>query len=230
MSLTGAGKFAWTGGSASGTAGVASTVGVAISGAVEHSVVNRPNGKTSVLTTHGPVSVAAGTAKTADSVQVGNGDQWVNAGTLTLPKDASIGAPGCCGPTPGVKNTGTMTVATGAGKDGMTTGLDNTGTVKLASGTLALTAGTYQQAASGTLAVTFAGTWPGTGFGQLTTTGAVKLAGTVAVGTSGGFTPPKGQPFEVLGYASRSGTFGKLSGSPPYTVSYHTAGMDVVFH
>jgi hypothetical protein len=91
------------------------------------------------------------------------------------------------------------------------------------------TAGSFQQGASGTLGVTFAGMSPGTGFGQLTTTGPVKLAGTLAIGTSGGFTPPKNEPFEVLGYDSRSGKFGKLSGSPAYTVSYHATSMDVVF-
>jgi hypothetical protein len=48
--------------------------------------------------------------------------------------------------------------------------------------------------------------------------------------TSGGFTPPKGTPFEVLRYASRSGKFGALSGTPPYSVAYHATGMDVLFH
>jgi hypothetical protein len=228
-SIAGPGTLRWTGGSVSGQVGVASTVPVSISGAVQHSVANRPDGKTSVLTTDGPVSIAPGTAKIPDSVQVGNGDQWVSAGTLTLPKNASIGAPSCCGPTPGLKNTGTMTVATGGGQDGMTTGLLNDGTLSLASGTLAMTAGSYQQDGSGTLGVTFAGTSPGTGFGQLNVSGVVTLAGRLLLGTSGGFSPPHGKPFEVLRYASRSGRFGKLSGSPAYTVTYHATGMDVVF-
>jgi hypothetical protein len=229
VSLAGSGTLAWTGGSLSGTVGVASTVPADISGAAGHSVVSQPNGKTSVLTTHGPVSIAAGTAKTADSVEVGEGDQWVSAGTLTLPKDASIGATSCCGPTPGLKNTGTMTLATGGGQDAMTTGLDNTGTLKLASGTLAINAGSFQQAASGTLAATFGGTSPGTGFGRLDVSGKATLAGKLLIGTSGGFTPPKDKPFEVLGYTSRTGTFGTLSGTPPYSVAYHDTGMDVLF-
>jgi len=119
---------------------------------------------------------------------------------------------------------------TGGGQDDMTTGLDNTGTIKLASGILALTAGTYQQGAAGTLAVTFTGTSPGTGFGQLNVSGAVTLAGKLLVGTSGGFTPPTGTPFAVLRYTSRSGAFGTLAGSPAYTVQYHATGADVVFH
>jgi hypothetical protein len=229
-SVGGSGTLRWTGGEVSGTVGVASTIGVKISGAVQHAVVNRPDGKASVLTTHGAVSVAPGTAKAADSVQVGPGDQWVSAGTLALGKDAGIGAPSCCGPTAGLDNTGTMTVSTGGGQDEMATGLLNNGTLQLASGVLAMTAGTYQQGTAGTLGVTFAGTSPGTGFGQLDVSGAVTLAGRLLVATSGGFSPPHGKPFEVLRYGSRSGKFGKLSGSPAYTVDYHGTGLDVVFH
>jgi hypothetical protein len=112
----------------------------------------------------------------------------------------------------------------------MTTGLDNTGTLKLASGTLAIDVGSFQQAASGTLAVTFAGTSRGTGFGRLDVSDKATLAGKLLIGTSGGFTPPKGTPFEVLGYASHTGKFGTLGGTPPYSVAYHATGMDVLFH
>ena len=122
-----------------------------------------------------------------------------------------------------------MTVATSGGKDEVTTPVLNDGTLNLVSGILAQTAGTFQQGASGTLNVTFAGTSVGTGFGQFTTTDAVTLAGTLQVDTSGGFTPPSGTPFAVLHYASRTGKFTKLSGSPAYTVAYHATAMDVVF-
>lgn len=227
--IAGSGEFAWTGGTISGTVSVPSTIPVSISGAVNHEVTSRPNGKLSVLTTNGTVTVAAGTARAADAIVVDNGEQWVNAGTLTLPKNASLGAFSCCGPTPGLRNTGTMTVATSGGKDEVTTPVLNDGTLNLVSGILAQTAGTFQQGASGTLNVTFAGTSVGTGFGQFTTTDAVTLAGTLQVDTSGGFTPPSGTPFAVLHYASRTGKFTKLSGSPAYTVAYHATAMDVVF-
>jgi hypothetical protein len=208
---------------------VPSTIPVSISGAVNHEITARPNGKVSTLTTNGPVTVAAGTAKTADSINVDIGDQWVNAGTLTLPKHTSLGAFTCCGPTAGLKNTGTMTVATGGGEDNVTTPVLNDGTINLASGIIAQTAGSFQQGASGKLGVTFAGTSPGTGFGQWASTGAVTLAGKLLIGTSGGFKPPKNKPFAVLSYTSRSGKFATLSGSPAYTVDYHAASMDVTF-
>jgi hypothetical protein len=34
----------------------------------------------------------------------------------------------------------------------------------------------------------------------------------------------------VLRYTSRTGKFGTLSGTPPYSVAYHATGMDVLFH
>jgi hypothetical protein len=88
----------------------------------------------------------------------------------------------------------------------------------------------YRQGAAGALAVTFAGTSPGTGLGQLNVSGAVTLAGKLLAGTSGGSTPPTGTPFAVHRYASRSGKFGTLSGGPADTVQYHATEADVVFH
>lgn len=228
-SVGGSGTLRWTGGTVSGTVGVASTVPVSISGEVQHAVANRPDGTASVLTTAGPVSVAAGSAKTPDTVEIGDGDQWVNAGTLTLAKNTSLGASTCCGPTPGVNNTGTMVLAASGGQVGVTTPLRNAGTLQLTSGTLALTVGSYQQTSKGTLGVTFSGTSPGTGFGRLAATVPVTLAGTLHVGTSGGFRPPAHTPFLVVSYGSRSGKFSARTGSPPYTVAYHATGMDVVF-
>jgi hypothetical protein len=229
VNLAGTGALHWTGGTLSGTVSVPSTIPVSISGAVNHEVTSRPNGMVSTLTTNGPVTVAAGTTKAADSINVDIGDQWINAGTLTLPKHASLGAFTCCGPTPGLKNTGTVTVATGGGEDSVTTPVLNDGTINLASGIVAQTAGSFQQGTSGTFGVTFAGTSPGTGFGQWASTGAVQLAGRLLIGTSGGFKPPKSKPFAVLRYTSRSGKFGTLSGSPAYTVGYHATSMDVAF-
>jgi hypothetical protein len=45
-----------------------------------------------------------------------------------------------------------------------------------------------------------------------------------------GSPPPKGKPFEVPRYTSRTGKFGTLSGTPPYSVAYHATGLDVLFH
>jgi len=64
-----------------------------------------------------------------------------------------------------------------------------------------------------------AGTVAGRKFGQLVVEGAAKLAGAIRVTTSH-FKPKKGQSFQVMRYRSHSGSFGKKTGSPKYSVSY----------
>lgn len=107
----------------------------------------------------------------------------------------------------------------GSAIDDVTTPMANSSTLKLTSGILAMTE-SYQQTSSGTLAVNFAGTSPGTGFGQLDVSNPVTLAGTLDVSTSGGFTPPHGVRYGVLLYAGRSGSFTTLAGGPRYRVVY----------
>ena len=89
--------------------------------------------------------------------------------------------------------------------------------------------GSYQQASSGTLSSVITGTAPGTKFGQLSVGGTATLAGTLKVSTGNGFVPAHGESFSVLLYHTRSGTFGTLSGSPAYTVSYIATAANVVY-
>ena len=79
--------------------------------------------------------------------------------------------------------------------------------------------GTYTQTTSGTFATVISGTKPGTKFGQLVVRGAAKLAGTIKV-TTGNFTPKKKQSFQVMKFRSHTGSFGKKSGTPKYSVTY----------
>ncbi len=179
----------------------------------------------------GHLSVAAGALLDADapttlensSTYTGGGEMLLDlsavpttlGGTISLGKGFHLNL----GPQACMDGTGTIT---GKGSFDYTGG-------NLASGIIAQTAGSFQQGAPGTLGVTFAGTSPGTGFGQWASTGAVELAGKLLIGTSGGFKPPKSKPFAVLSYTSRSGKFATLSGSPAYTVGYHATSMDVTF-
>jgi len=89
--------------------------------------------------------------------------------------------------------------------------------------------GAYQQASSGTLSSVITGTTPGTKFGQLSVGGKATLAGTLKASTGNGFVPTHGEAFSVLLYHPRSGMFGTLSGSPPYTVSYTATAAKVVY-
>ncbi len=80
--------------------------------------------------------------------------------------------------------------------------------------------GPYQQAKTGTFATVIAGTTPGSKFGQLVVEGVATLAGVIKVTTGGGFTPSKGQSFQVMRYHSHAGAFTSKSGSPSYTLAY----------
>ena len=59
--------------------------------------------------------------------------------------------------------------------------------------------------------------------------GKATLAGTLKASTGNGFVPAHGASFSVLLYHTRSGTFGTLSGSPSYTVSYTATAANVVY-
>jgi hypothetical protein len=149
FSAAGSGTFDWTGGDLSGTISMPSTIPINVSGTTRHQVTLRPNAATSVLTTHGPVSIASGTTSSPDTVWVNPGNQWVNAGTLTVAANTELAAASCCGPTYNLKNAGTLTVAAGAGTaaaDGLT--FDNAGKLMLSSGTLTL--GQFEQTAGST--------------------------------------------------------------------------------
>lgn len=62
---------------------------------------------------------------------------------------------------------------------------------------------------------------------QLSVGGKATLAGTLKVNTGNGFVPGHGQSFSVLRCHTRSGTFGTLSGTPAYAVSYTATAANV---
>jgi hypothetical protein len=111
---------------------------------------------------------------------------------------------------------------TGSVRSGGTVAPSTTG------GVLKIT-GAYQQTSSGTLSCVITGTTPGTKFGQLSVGGKATLAGALQVSTGHGFVPSHGESFSILLYHTRSGTFGTLSGSPPYAVSYTGPAAQVVY-
>ncbi|HEY2307183.1 MAG TPA: hypothetical protein VGI05_15000 [Streptosporangiaceae bacterium] len=51
----------------------------------------------------------------------------------------------------------------------------------------------------------------------------------MTLGIGNGFVPTHGASLPVLLYHTRSGTFGTLSGSPAYTVSYTATSANVVY-
>jgi hypothetical protein len=75
-----------------------------------------------------------------------------------------------------------------------------------------IAAATFTQGAGGELALDIAGTMP-TQFGKLSASGTATLAGTLAVTLTNGFVPTLGNTFQILTFASSTGSLGTFTGS-----------------
>ena len=179
------------------------------------------------------VAAGTGTATTTNMQFSNSGTVKVNGGTLAI---NTIGYKQTAGSTQlaggSITAAQQMNIAGGtmSGFGTITGSVLNGGTVapSTTGGVLKITGG-YNQKSSGTLSSVITGTTPGTKFGQLSVGGKATLAGTLKVSTGNGFVPSHGESFSVLLYHTRSGTFGTLSGSPAYTVSYTATAANVVY-
>ena len=183
----------------------------------------------------GTLLVAAGTGTaTTTNLQFSNGGTVkVNSGTLainTLGYKQTAGSTQLAGGAVTAAKQMNISKGTLSGFGTITGSVLNGGTVapSTTGGVLKITGG-YNQTSTGTLSSVITGTTPGTKFGQLSVGGKATLAGTLKVNTGNGFVPGHGQSFSVLLYHTRSGTFGTLSGSPAYTVSYTATAANVVY-
>jgi len=71
--------------------------------------------------------------------------------------------------------------------------------------------GGYQQDAGSTFLAEIGGADPGTGYDQITATGAASFGGNLTVRLVNGFTPTVGQTFRIVNAASASGAFDSIS-------------------
>jgi hypothetical protein len=187
-SLTGAGNFAWTGGTISGNLDVASTITTTISGTTAKELTS-PTSTPTALTLHGVTSLA-GTGE----LELFGTTTLSNLGTMTLNTGTTVGASVCCVSPDTFSNGGTLNVAAGTGTATVTNmQLTNSGTVKVNGGTLAIntlgykqTAGSTQLAGGSVTAQKQMNISNGTLSGFGTITGSVLNGGTVAPSTTGG--------------------------------------------
>ena len=183
----------------------------------------------------GTLIVAAGTGTATSSLlQFSNsGTDKVNSGTLAI---NSLGYKQTAGSTQlaggSITAAQQMNISKGtlSGFGTITGSVLNAGTVapSTTGGVLKITGG-YNQTSTGTLSSVITGTTPGTKFGQLSVGGTAALAGTLKASTGNGFVPAHGASFAVLAYHARSGMFGTVSGTPPYTASYTATAANVVY-
>jgi|GEM_PF-3879867 len=108
----------------------------------------------------------------------------------------------------------TLAGGTLTGTGTITGNLTNAATINVgnAPGTLTIT-GNYTQTAAGTLRAQIGGTIAGTGYDRLAVSGAATLAGTLDLALINAFSPAIGNAFEVLAFASRTGTFTSVTGT-----------------
>jgi uncharacterized repeat protein (TIGR01451 family) len=144
-------------------------------------------------------------------INLSNGGNIANAGTLLVSVDSTFNNGGAAGD---LVNTGTLRKQTATGPTTLTgIGLQNTGgLIDIQSGTIGITGDTFTQTAASTLKVWLNGTTPGTGFGQLSSSASVNLAGTLEVALVGPYQPNGGDTFRVLAAPAHVGDF-----TQPYT-------------
>ena len=94
-------------------------------------------------------------------------------------------------------------------------------------------AGSYTQAAAGTLDIGLAGPKAGGQYDVLTITGAASFAGNLDVSLLGGFTPIDGETFQVVNYASHTGAMTLVDptqGNVTFTEAYQGTDLLLTAH
>jgi hypothetical protein len=161
-----------------------------------------------------------------------------NAGTVSIGATSALGVSASYLQTAGATMLdGTLTAPTLTDVQGGT--LSGTGTIigdlhneasiligtATAAGTFTVT-GTYTQSASGNLTIKVGGPNPGADFDQFVVGGIATLDGALTIRLLGGFVPDSGTTYQVLTFASATGTFATLEGDGPlFTAAYDS--MDV---
>jgi fibronectin-binding autotransporter adhesin len=171
-----------------------------------------------------------GVLSIAPGATITQGKGISNAGLLQIaprPRGVKPGTPATVALVP-LHNSGTIAVGTGQALLLDDVDLTSSGDVSAARGVITVN-GSYRQLRSGTLSVLVAGLSAGSGFGQVSVAGAVSLSGTLRMTVARHFVVRRGETFLVLRYSSRTGTFSRLSGKPPYGVRYARSGVSVIF-
>jgi RHS repeat-associated protein len=191
-------------------------------------------------------NAAAGSFTIQNGANFTSGSSFTNAGTLTI--NAVIFVPGGAGVY--TQNGGSTVLISGtlgalgdqiniqggtlSGTGTVNGNLTNAGEVDLGSipGTLAIK-GNYSQASAGTLTLKVGGATAGSLFDQIDVTGTAALNGTLDVSLINGFAPGLEEVFDVINFASSSGSFATfnsplINGSAAFATSTTPTSLDLV--
>jgi IPT/TIG domain/G8 domain len=156
----------------------------------------------SVISGSGSVGFASGTTTVAGAL---------TASGFTITSGATVS--GAATFTGNVTNNGALNVA-GTGTPGKVT-----------------ITGNYTQGATGSLKIELGGLTAGTQFDQLAISGAATLAGTLNLSLINSFAPSIGNSFQILTFASKTGTFGTVNGTTQgartLTPAYNAANVTI---
>ncbi len=124
-------------------------------------------------------------------------------------------------------NSGSVTVANGAQLT-VAGAFSNSGSLTLADGGLFSVTGNFTQTAAGTLIEQMGGTPQSGLFGRATVGGTATLAGTLALSLVNSYSPPGGQKYQFITYASASGHFASVTGLPSgMTVNTNSGDLEL---
>ena len=192
-------------------------------------------------------NAAGGSFTIQNGASFTSGQAFTNAGTVTINSGSAFipGGTGVYTQTGGttILSSGTLGTSgnqvdiqggTLSGPGTVNANLTNAGEVDLGSspGLLDVT-GNYTQTPAGTLALKVGGATAGTLFDQVNVTGTAALGGTLNVSLENGFGPSAGESFDVLNFASSSGSFATVNlplidGLPAFITSTMPTSFDLV--
>jgi RHS repeat-associated protein len=172
----------------------------------------------------GSLTVGAGSALTVASYTQ-------TAGSTTL-----LGTLGAATPAAGTPGQSTVSLQGGtlSGAGTLNADVANAGQVMPGPSLGILTVnGNYAQSSTGTLDTEVGGTTPGTGYSQFAVSGTATLGGTLNVTLVNGFGPSSGQVFQIITFASASGSFAtvnipQVSGSPAFVTQSTPTSFNLV--
>ncbi len=148
----------------------------------------------------------------------------VNQGTIAA--DVAGGTITLTG-TNGVTNAATGMLRASGGTLAVSSLGANSGLISVGAGSIVAITGGFTNAATGTVSTDIGGTLT-TQFGRISVTGAATLNGTLVAQLVNGFTPAIGNAFQLMTYASVSGTFSTISGGTvTYTPTYGVTSLTI---
>jgi len=169
---------------------------------------------TATANSSGQIVIAFTTASGSSYFCAVNGIELLSGGTPVLAINCGLLAGGAMTISPGGTFTNQGTVQALNGESLSISDLaPNAGVIAAGDGSVITINGNFSNSSTGTLIVDIGGTSTSQ-YGVIDVTGSASLAGTLDVSLQNGFSPAAGEDFNVMTFASETGTFSSIIGWP----------------